>query len=135
MYKRPADDLTQGIVNRVQLCKYGWCAQRLVAPYAFVEEAGEFPHSFLLFNCSTVEGKGGRTLATSHTGWRADTDEHMDFFVNSSSQACGVCRKTLREHAVKLEKAAAAAAAAAAVRGVGCSSAGGISVGSSVAPP
>ena len=45
--------------------------------------------------------------------------------VNRSSRACGVCRKTLREHALELGKATVAEAA---VCAVGCSSAGGISV-------
>ena len=49
----------QGILNRVQQCKFGGHAQHTAAPYGFVDGTGAFPHSGLLFNCVTGEGKEG----------------------------------------------------------------------------
>jgi len=110
----------QGILNRVQQCKFGGHAQHTAAPYAFVDGTGAFPHSGLLFNCVTGEGKG-RTAASHHSEWRSNPDGHPDFVVNLSSRACGSCRRALREYALELGEATAAQ------RDVSGSSAGGIS--------
>jgi len=58
MAQQPADMPAQGILNWVQQCKFGGHAQHTAAPYAFVNGTGAFPHSGLLFNCVTAEGKG-----------------------------------------------------------------------------
>ena len=84
MAKQAADMPAQGILNRVQQCKFGGHAQHTAAPYAFVcrRDGG------LLFNCVTGEGKG-RTAASHHSDWRSNSDGHPDFVVNLSSRACG----------------------------------------------
>ena len=55
---------------------------------------GAFPHSGLLFNCVTGEGKGRKT-ASDHTSWRPIHDGHPEFVVNFSSRACGACQLAL----------------------------------------
>jgi len=80
----------QGILNWVQQCKFGGHAQHTAAPYGFVDRTGAFPHSGLLFNCVTGEGKG-RRAASDHTSWRPIHDGHPEFVVNFSSRACGAC--------------------------------------------
>jgi len=47
MSRQPADDLAQGILDRVQQFRFGGRDQRSVAPFDFVEGAGEHPHSVL----------------------------------------------------------------------------------------
>jgi hypothetical protein len=118
MAKQAVDMPAEGILNRVQQCKFG--AQHTAAPYAFVDGTGAFPHSGLLFNCVTGEHKG-RRAASDHSNWRSNHDGHPDFVVNLSSRACGACRLALRVHARELRKATAAQ------RDVSGSSAGGIS--------
>jgi len=88
----------EGILNWVQQCKFGGHAQHTAAPYGFVDRTGAFPHSGLLFNCVTGEGKG-RRAASDHSNWRPIHDGHLDFVVNFSSRACGACQLALREHA------------------------------------
>jgi len=67
MAKQAADMPAQGILNRVQQCKFGGHAQHTAAPYAFVDGTGAFPHSGLLFNCVTGEGKGRTAASHSHS--------------------------------------------------------------------
>jgi len=120
MAKQPEVVPAEGISNWVQQCKFGGHAQHTAAPYGFVDGTGAFPHSGLLFNCVTGEGKG-RRAASDHTNWRPIHDGHPEFVVNLSSRACGACQLALREHARELRKATAAQ------RDVSGSSAGGIS--------
>jgi hypothetical protein len=120
MAKQPEVVPAEGISNWVQQCKFGGHAQHTAAPYGFVDGTGAFPHSGLLFNCVTGEGKG-RRAAIDHRNWRPIHDGHPEFVVNLSSRACGACQRALREHALELGKATAAQ------RDVSGSSAGGIS--------
>ena len=120
MAQKAEDVPAEGILNRVQQCKFGGHAQHTAAPYGFVDGTGAFPHSGLLFNCVTGEGKG-RRAASDHRSWRPIHDGHPDFVVNLSSRACGACRRALREYARELGKASAAQ------RDVSGSSTGGIS--------
>jgi len=120
MAKQAADMPAEGILDRAQQCKFGGHAQHTAAPYGFIDGTGAFPHSGLLFNCVTGEGKG-RRAASDHSDWRPIHDGHPEFVVNFSSRACGSCRLVLRVHARELGKATAAQ------RDVSGSSAGGIS--------
>ena len=120
MAKQAADMPAEGILNRVQQCKFGGHAQHTAAPYGFVDGTGAFPHSGLLFNCVTGEGKG-RRAAIDHRNWRPIHDGHPEFVVNLSSRACGACRLVLRVHVRELVEVTATQ------RDVSGSSAGGIS--------
>jgi len=107
-------------LNWVQQCKFGGLAQHTAAPYGFVDGTGAFPHSDLLFNCVTGEGKGRRTTS-DHSNWRPIHEGHPDFVVNLSSRACGSCQLVLRVHVRELVEVTATQ------RDVSGSSAGGIS--------
>ena len=108
MAKKAENVPAEGILNRVQQCKFCGHAQHTAAPYAFVDgTTGAFLHSGLLFNCVTGEDKG-RRAASDHSDWRAIHDGHPEFVVNLSSRACGACRRALREHALELDKATGA---------------------------
>ena len=103
MAKQAANMPAQGILNRVQQCKFGGHAQHTAAPYAFVDGTGAFPHSGLFFNCVTGKAKG-RRAASDQSGWRYNHDGHPDFGVNFSSRACGARRRALRVHTLELGK-------------------------------
>ena len=66
MAKKAENVPAQGILNWVQQCKFGGHAQHTAAPYGFIDGTGAFPHSGLLFNCVTGEGKG-RRAASDHS--------------------------------------------------------------------
>ena len=84
MAKPTAGMSAEGILDRVQQCKFGGHAQHTAAPYGFIDGTGAFPHSGMLFNCVTGEGKG-RRVASDHNSWRPIHDGHPEFVVNLSS--------------------------------------------------
>ena len=84
MAKQAADMPAEGILDRVQQCKFGGHAQHTAALYGFIDGTCAFPHSGLLLNCVTGEGKG-RKAASDHSDWRPIHDGHPEFVVNWSS--------------------------------------------------
>ena len=109
MAKKAADMPAEGILNWVQKCKFGGHAQHTAAPYDFIDGTGAFPHSGLLFNCVTGEGKG-RRAASGHSNWRPIHDGHPDFVVLRDAQtwmgsrmATGAAALEYREDARKAE--------------------------------
>jgi len=68
MSRQPADDLAEGILDRVQQFRFGGRDQRSMAPFDFVEGAGEHPHSVLLVNCIKAKRNGSSWKAITMAG-------------------------------------------------------------------
>ena len=147
--KKVVEDPSTGLFKRVQQCRLGGRAQRDSSPYDFIcSGPGAFPNSTIFKNCITREGSS-QAAGLQHKGWRK-TQMYDTWAINRSPRVCGNCSRTASEfqsqvtHAVAANppsghgnsgggsssaaRAAGTGSTAAAVRGVGCSSAAGISV-------
>ena len=143
------EDPSTGLFKRVQQCRLGGRAQRDSSPYDFICSGTKaFPNSTIFAKCITRAGSGVRA-AVKHTRWR-QSQKYDAWAINRSPRVCGNCWRAASEfqseltHAVAANppsghgnsgggsssaaRAACTGSTAAAVRGVGCSSAAGISV-------
>jgi len=124
MSRQPADDLAEGILDRVQQFRFGGRDQRSMAPFDFVEGAGEHPHSVLLVNCIKAKRNGSSWKAITMAGGLTT----MHIWILSSTFPLGPAVFAAGRPQAWQGCSCLSRRAAAAVCSVVCSSAGSISV-------